>query len=327
MLKIGIVGLGNISNVHLCAIEKIPGAKLVAACDIDIAKRHKVPGDVKFYTNVEEMLDNEKIDCLHICLPHYLNVPICLLAAKKGVNVFVEKPVGMNQADIKGLRGVADKIRVGVCLQNRYNETTLRLKEIIDHETYGKITGIKAVLTWSRDMGYYKDSWRSDVGTSGGGVIITQAIHTIDLMQYLAGEVDWVKGMSGNLLHEALGVEDTACAHMSFKNGAAGVFYSTVTYVRNSAVEFEVVLENALLRITDGKLVLMGENEEVLAENGAAEGGKDYWGNKHYEAICSFYETLSGNRDDYITIDEAAKAVYVIDAIVESAKGGKRIYL
>ena len=327
MLKIGIVGLGTISGAHLAAIEKNPDAELAAACDIDSSKRSVVGPDIAFYTDLKTMLENEKIDCLHVCLPHYLNTTACIIAAEKNINVFMEKPVGIGRRDIKQLCGKLGSIKAGVCFQNRYNETTIALKEIISKETYGKVIGIKGIVTWSRDKKYYSTSWRGNLEQAGSGVMMNQAIHTIDLMQYFAGPVAWVKGIMGNLLHEELTVEDTACAHFSFESGASGVFYSTVTHIHNSPVEIEVSFERAVLKIIKDKLMLIDEEEHLLAQNSNDLGGKDYWGNKHSYAIKQFHNLLADKPGSSISVCEAAQSVYIIEAIANSARSGKKIYL
>jgi len=327
MLKIGIVGLGNVSGVHLAAIEKNPDAVLAAACDIDSSKRSAAGSDAAFYTDLKTMLENEKLDCLHVCLPHHLNIPACIMAAEKNINVFMEKPVGIGKRDIEQLCGELDNIKVGVCFQNRYNETSIALKEIISKEIYGKIIGIKGIVAWNRDKKYYSTTWRGSLEQAGSGVMMNQAIHTIDLMQYFAGPVAWVKGITGNLLHEELTVEDTACAHFSFESGASGVFYSTVTHVRNSPVEIEVSFEKAVLKIIKDKLLLIDDDEHLLAQNSDGHGGKDYWGNKHGDAIKEFHNLLIGKPGSSVSVDEAAQSVYIIEAIAKSAREGEKIYL
>lgn len=328
MLKIGIAGLGSIFGVHLKAIESIPDVQLVAVCDSDIRKKDKVSG-VNFYTDVEQMLKSEKLDCLHICLPHHLHVPVTLLAAEHGVHVFAEKPVGINEKDILALSEIKNQIKVGVCFQNRYNNTITELQKLLSSQKYGAVKGCKAVVTWDRSQGYYdKDPWRATIGESGGGVMLSQAIHTIDLMYILMGSVKWIKAMTGNLLLEDIEVEDTACAHMEFENGTKGIFYTTVTHCNNSSVEIELVCEEAVLKIIDGKLTLHQQSKEVeLFKDENITYGKAYYGSNHRTAISKFYEAIIADSGEYINIDEATWSVRIIDGAIESSKTGKRVYL
>ena len=329
MLKIGIIGLASVSEVHIKAIEKIEYANLIAATDIDKTKKSLLKEGQTFYANAKEMLENEKLDCVHICLPHFLNTENCLLAAQYGVNVFMEKPIALNPIDASSLDAIDDKIKVGVCFQNRYNETVQMAKKIIDSQKYGKPKGIKGIMTWHRSEEYFLNSWIGKKELSGGGVMTSMGIHTLDILYYLMGDVKWVHGYTGNFLHSKIDVEDTAIAHLAFQNGANGIFYSTVTYARDAAVDIEIVLETAVLSIADGKLILKTENanSEILAYDGQNSPKKtSEWGDKHFEAIYDFYNALLNKNSSYITISEAKKATEIIYAI-EKSKSEGRYYL
>lgn len=329
MLRIGIAGLGVISTVHLEAISRIEEAEVAAVCDIDSRKKDKVPG-AAFYTDLETMLRNENLDCLHICLPHYLHVPAVILAARFGVSVFVEKPAGIDTKDVEKLMADTgiEKVNVGVCLQNRYNNTTKKMLEILEQGTYGKLKGCKAIVTWDRTGDYYtKDPWRGKRSQSGGGVMLSQAIHTLDLLELFCGNPVWVKGLSGNMLLEEIEVEDTACAHIAFEDGISAVFYGTVTHCSNSSIELEIVTENAVFYIKNNRLILLENHKEtVLAEDSILPGGKDYYGYSHYNAIREFYQELEGKDGSHISLDEAVKVNRLIDGIIKSGKKGERIY-
>lgn len=330
MLRIGIAGLGVISGIHLEAIGRLSEqAAVTAVCDIDPGKREKVPG-AAFYTDLETMLKEEELDCIHICLPHHLHVPAAKLAARYGINVFLEKPAGLNTPDVEKLLADSstEPVKIGVCLQNRYNNTTRKLLEILENSTYGALKGCKAIVTWDRTKDYYtKDPWRGKLAESGGGVMLSQAIHTMDLLELFCGTPVWVKGMAGNMLLEEIEVEDTACAHMAFENGASAVFYGTVTHCSNSSIELEIVTENAVFYIKNNRLILLENHREtVLAEDSILPGGKDYYGYSHYNAIREFYLELEGRGGSHVSLQEAVKVNVLIDKIMESAKSGRKVY-
>lgn len=327
MLRIGVVGLGVISKKHIEAIQRLEFAELAAVCDIDPSKKNKVPG-VPFFEDLEDMLQTKELDCLNICLPHDLHVPAILLAKRYGVNVFVEKPIGLNTEDIANLQDISG-IKVGVCLQNRYNPTTLKLKEIIAGKKYGGFKGCKAVVTWNRGPDYYsKDPWRGSISRAGGGTMLSQAIHTIDLMYLFGGRPSWVKGLAGNLLREEIEVEDTACAHIGFDNGGSGIFYSSVTHCFNSFIEFEVVFEEAVMTIQDGRLILFqGTDQKVLAEDMSSGDETFYYGTSHKAAIEAFYQAIINDTDDYISIEEGSWSVKICESVMESSRTGERVYL
>lgn len=330
MLNIGIIGLGVISNTHIEAISRMPKeAALVAVCDCNKEKKNKVPG-VNFYENLETMLQRERLDCLHICLPHHLHVPAVKLTAKYKVPVFVEKPVGLNTADVELLERDehVKNIKVGVCLQNRYNATTMKMQEIIKGGAYGRLKGSKAIVTWDRTQNYYdKDPWRGKLSEAGGGVMLSQAIHTLDLMGLFCGKPQWVKGLAGSMLLEEIEVEDTACAYIAFEGGISGNFYGTVSHCTNSSIELELVFEAGTFYIKNNRLILLQDHvETVFAEDNILPGGKDYYGYSHYNAIREFYQELQGIGGSHISIEEAQKVSRLIDSITASARAGERIY-
>lgn len=328
MLRVGIVGLGVISEIHIDAVMRLHNlADLVAVCDCLPEKQKCVP-EVPFYTDLETMLKEEKLDCLHICLPHYLHGWAARIAAKYHVNVFMEKPAGFHAEDVYELEKELREIQVGVCLQNRYNITTKKALEILQKETYGRLKGCKAVVTWDRRYHYYdKDPWRGKRNEAGGGVMLSQAIHTMDLMCLFCGKVQWVKGMIGNLFLENIEVEDTACAHIQFENQVSGIFYGSVTHCHNSSIELELLLEQGTLTIKENRLTFHQNGKEIiLAEDKELSNGKKYYGAGHYCAIKEYYEMLEGIGGSGISLNQAAVVNELIDAIQESAREKQKVY-
>ena len=329
MLNVAVIGLGAISQTHIEAIHRMQNARLAAVCDIDIDKKGNVPG-VPFYTDIDTMCREVKLDCVHICLPHYLHVPVAQKLADYGIHIFMEKPAGLNTQDVQQLLEIQrnGKIKLGICLQHRYDKTTICARHLITSGRFGALRGMRAMVAWDRTEGYYsRDPWRRTIRQSGGGVMLSQAIHTLDLMLYLGGEVEWVKGLAGNLLLENIEVEDTATGCIHFCSGINGVFYSTVTHCRNDSVELELVFEKKVLLLAHEKLYTVEEEgpAEILAENDRICLGKNYYGSGHYRAISSFYQSISENTDDYIPVSEGMRSVRLIDAVMESANRNTRV--
>ena len=150
-----------------------------------------------------------------------------------------------------------NKRQITINFQNRFNPTSIKAKEIIDSGEMGKIRGVKGLVTWFRDADYYVESgWRGSFQTEGGGVLINQSIHTLDLMRWLVGEVEFIEGhVSTRALKDVIEVEDTAEATLYFKNGARGIFYATNCYTDNSPVEIEIHFDKGTLRIYDDELI------------------------------------------------------------------------
>lgn len=329
--KTGIIGLGTISRIHRNALAQMNNVELVAVCDINLEKQNELPKNVHFYQNYEQMLDQEQLDAVHICLPHYLHLAATRACAKRGINVLLEKPSTMNIVELRQMRALNREygFKLAICLQNRLNPTFTKMQELIDSGEYGKLLGVKGVAIWSRDMGYYNVSpWRASMAQAGGGCMINQAIHTLDQLQLLGGPISSVKGQICNLLHTDIEVEDTASAHIDFENGATGTFFGTVTYVRNSSIEVQAVCEKGSLTIKDYGLYyapVENKNEKsLLVRDRRLPGTKTYYGASHVELIHDFYETLAGHEDNCVSIQED-KVITLIEAIRRSSLEGRVI--
>ena len=194
MMKAAIVGFGTISIVHIDAIASNPGMELVAICDINEDLAAKVPEGVKFYTDYKKMAEEVKPDVIHNLLPHYLHYPVTKDLVEMGFNVFCEKPIALNSKEAEQfcqLEKDHPEVKIGVCLQNRMNETTEELKRIIESGEYGKIVGIRGFVPWRRDKAYYDaQPWRGKWKYAGGGSMINQSLHTLDLLYFLIEQDD-----------------------------------------------------------------------------------------------------------------------------------------
>ncbi len=242
-MKIAIVGCGGISKVHLQCIASIPDAKLIAAADIDFprAQRAAQAYDAAAYASLDELLAAEKPDILHICTPHYLHVPMALAAAERGIHVLIEKPCAISVNGAATLVEAQKKtgVAMGVCFQNRYNRSARYLKSLVSGQTpYGKLEGVRGFVCWQRDEDYYADDWHGSLEKEGGGVLMNQAIHTVDMLGFLAGDFQAVSGSIANYhLKGVIEVEDTASALFEFHGlfGQRPRFCRTAVRARRSA--------------------------------------------------------------------------------------------
>ncbi|MGL4913899.1 MAG: Gfo/Idh/MocA family protein, partial [Romboutsia sp.] len=307
-LRVGVIGLGDVSMVHLHAIKYNEKADLIAVCDIDKSKKDLVE-DVNFYTDYVKMIQEEKLDCVHICLPHYLHYPVTKEVANLGVDVLLEKPLCLDTQEALKFKELSESIdtNICICLQNRYNKTVKHLEDIIKSGVYGNLIGLKGIVAWNRSKEYYTvKPWRGQMEFSGGGVMINQSIHTLDLMQLLGGEISSIKGRIDNFLDYDIEVEDTATASIKFKNGAKGIFFATIAHASNSSVELEVILEKGEFTIKDSKLHRNLDGEIIeLSEDERLSGSKHYYGASHSILIDNYYNCLINNTKDYVHIEDA----------------------
>jgi len=329
MLRAAIIGLGDVSPVHKFGIDSSDNGELVAVCDVNETLKVKYP-DIPFYTDVETMLDKEHLDVVHICLPHYLHYPITKRCVEKGVHVFQEKPLSLSYEEgLKTLELAENSgLKVGVCFQNRYNKSFLKLQQLLRYGNIGEVRAVKGLVAWNRPEVYYTTKpWRGQWEYAGAGSIINQAIHTLDLMQVLGGELDRCKASLSNLTDYDIEVEDTAVANFTFKNGARGFYMSTNAYAENSSVELQVITENYKFTIKDNRLYRTDSNgdKEVLMQDAALKGSKSYYGPSHSTLIQRFYNAIEEDTDDYVTVREALPAMLMIDAMKLSSKENRTI--
>ncbi len=152
-LRSAIVGCGGIAQVHARALSEMPEAELIAFADV-IPERAEAMAEKyggRAYSSLDELLDHEKIDVLHICTPHYLHTPMAQAAAERGINVFTEKPPVIDRQQWTEFKQLGDKVRVGICFQNRYNGSTRALKDLLSTGEPGKVLGSRGFVTWRRD--------------------------------------------------------------------------------------------------------------------------------------------------------------------------------
>ena len=245
---------------------------------------------------------------------------------EKGVHVFQEKPLALNAEEgleLVKLEEEHPNVKICVCFQNRYNETFEALQEIVESGKYGKVIGVKGLVTWFRPKDYYDvKPWRGTMAYAGGGVMINQAIHTLDLMQLIGGEIKELRGSIDNLLDYGIEVEDTATANIKFKNGATGLFFATNSKFGNSSVELQVVFENAKFTIKDSILTRLNEEgkKERMVEDAKLPGSKFYYGASHMKLINHFYTCIVNNTYDYIHVKDALTSIEMIDAIRKSSE-------
>lgn len=333
MLRVGLIGLGTVSYIHKLAIESNELGSIVAVSDIDTATKKEYEG-IPFYEDFEEMLKNGNLDVVHICLPHDLHVPITKKCIEYDAHVFLEKPLAMDYAEALTLNKItknSDK-KVGLCFQNRYNNTTRELLHRLadsPKEVVGEVKAVKGVVTWFRPESYYEaQPWRGELNRAGGGTITNQSIHTIDLMGLFGGPVQACKGKLMNLSDYDIEVEDTAAANYEFSNDTSGLYFATNVYANNSSVELEVITTKKRYLIKENQLIEYSHTNEdgkVLVQDEIFESTKSYYGYGHKMAIETFYQAIKDDTKEYITIEDSLNSVLMVDLLKESSKQNKKI--
>jgi predicted dehydrogenase len=312
-----VIGHGDVSVVHLAAIGTLAGVELAGVCDTDPARA------TGGWTDHRAMLDALRPDVVHICTPHDRHVPVAIDALDRGVHVLLEKPVAHTVEEAERLIAAAKDhpdVRIGVCLQNRYNLAARAAREVLASGAAGAVLGGSATVLWHREPAYYRARpWRGQRARSGGGVLINQAIHTLDLMEWLLGDVVGVRGHTGRYgFGDEIDVEDTAHVLLDHAGGARSVVFATVTNVVDAPVTIEITAERASLLIRGDLTVTWADGRtEVVAERRAGPDGRSYWGASHEQLIADFYQTLHGPEPFWIGAEEGARSLRLVHQIYQ----------
>ena len=334
MIRAAIVGCGVIAEVHAECLTRMDNCSMVAFADIkqERAERFAERFGGKAYTDYQEMLEKERPDVMHICTPHYLHVPMAIAALNARVNVFMEKPPVISHKQLEELKAAEAQARgkLGFCFQNRYNACVCKAKELIDSGAAGKVLGARGLVTWHRDASYYSESgWRGSLETEGGGVLINQSIHTLDLLHYMLGKpLAAEASMSNHHLKGVIEVEDTMEAYVQFEQGTAS-FYATTAYCADVPPLIEIACENMRIRMEDPKLTIYHKDGRVetpdLCRLPAL--GKSYYGGGHMSCIGDFYDCVENGSHFPQELSDMEDSIRLLLAVYESARTGKVVEL
>jgi predicted dehydrogenase len=329
-IKVGIIGCGRISIRHFDAALECEEAELVACADIKPERADEAAKTygIHAYYSYEDMIKNEELDAVQLCLPHYLHSKVAIYAMKNGLDVITEKPMDIDIESAERAVAVSKETgrKFGVISQCRYNDSAQLVKCAVKSGKLGKIISARSTLTWTRSDDYYSHSdWKGTWDKEGGGVVIDQAIHSIDLVRWIVD--DEIESLSCNMAnrgHKTITVEDTAEGFIRFSHGTTYAFWCMNNYGCDEPIEIRLLCEK-------GKAVF-GYNEATITYNdGSVEevkntpkilNGKDYWGNRHVRQLSNFYRACLGLEELEIDGDEALKTHRLICEMYD--KGGMK---
>lgn len=333
--RVGVVGCGGIAQVHGAVLQNLEGIELAACADIRPERAQAFAQNYggKAYNSMDAMLAGEQLDAVHLCTPHYLHTPMAKLAVERGLHVFTEKPPVIDWQQWAQFQQLANApTRVGICFQNRYNRSVGLIQDVLRSGKAGKVLGARAFVTWHREAPYYTESgWRGALDTEGGGVLINQSVHTLDLLGQFLGRASRVEAvMANHHLKGVIQVEDMMEAYLQFGEANA-IFYATTAYCADSPVLVEIACENATLRMEEQEVTLTwqdGTKEHFsLAAPKFAATGKAYWGASHGLCIQDFYESIRENRPFRNDIPGIKDTAELMLSMYESARENKVVEL
>jgi UDP-N-acetyl-2-amino-2-deoxyglucuronate dehydrogenase len=348
-LRFGILGCGVIGPHHARAIVGLETAELVATADVVPELAEELAGEYgcSSYASLGEMLSGVELDAVCICTPSGMHAEDAIAVLEAGKDVVIEKPVDVTLKAADRLLEVQQATggRVAVVSQHRFDAATQAVHEAVDKELFGRLTSGSAEVRWWRSQSYYDSGgWRGTWELDGGGVLINQAIHSIDLLQWLMGPVVEVTAYTSLLAHERIEVEDTAVAILKFAEGALGTIVATTAAYPGLTVRIAVHGDRGSAVIDDDELSYFhaaGEGDEGAAYG--ASGGENQAGQvmEHYDEaesasgagadpaslsmahrdqIRDFVEAVREGREPSINLEEGRKPLAIIQAIYESAR-------
>jgi predicted dehydrogenase len=339
--RYAIVGTGVVGELHIRSLAGVPECQLAAVCDLETGKGKKAIDKnnvtVPIYLNLAEMLKKEKLDSVHICTPSGDHLGPAIIAMEHGVNVIVEKPMEILPERIDTMVAASKKHKVHLAgiFQNRWNEANRVIRTAVQENRFGKISWVGAFTPWYRTDQYYEDGgWRGTWKMDGGGAVMNQGVHQVDIMQWVAGPVKTVSAYMGSRIHPNIEVEDTLTCSLQFESGAFGTYVSSTAMYPGGAVRLEVggefgtaVMENGLTRFEfktprpeDGKL-LADLNPAGSKDSAGGKSATDIGLNLHAQNIVAIYNAWDKGEEAETHGIEARKAVAIIQAMYESAKG------
>lgn len=329
------MGCGGISSAHIPALMEAENLAVAAVCDPkeDRARAAAEKTGADIARDFDEMIARPDIDAVHILTPHFLHAPMAVAALGAGKHVLTEKPMATTLPDARKMIAAAraSAARLGVIFQNRYNPATVALKRLVASGEGGALLGARATVAWKREAPYYLESgWRGRMDTEGGGSLINQSIHTLDLLSYIAGKpVSRVRGhVSTDLLDGRVDVETSCHAVAEYVGGGRIVIFTTNDYALDAPVEIEFACEKKrwkivgddLYDVTDGMTMILSGKNPTVAE-------KAYWGAGHAAEIRDFYDCIETGRPFLLEGAAGYPALNLVKAIQQSSATGEWVDL
>lgn len=257
-VRIGVVGIGGMGSYHASYLRqgKIRRAVLAAVCDINKEKLAAVT-DVPTFTDSAALIRSGKVDAVLVATPHYFHTTIGIDALQEGLHVLVEKPVSVHKADAERLLAAHrnPKQRFAAMFNQRTNPLYIKLRQLVQGNELGEIRRVSWIVTdWFRSQAYYDSGgWRATWGGEGGGVLLNQCPHNLDLLQWITGMPSKVRAFCGFGRFHAIEVEDQVTAYLEYPNGATGVFITT-TGEAPGTNRFEIAAELGKVVVEHGRI-------------------------------------------------------------------------
>jgi UDP-N-acetyl-2-amino-2-deoxyglucuronate dehydrogenase len=341
----GIIGCGMIASFHTRAIADIRGARLVACFDTYPAAADKLAESVgcKAYHDLDAMLADPAVDVVTIGTPSGAHLEPAVAAARAGKHVIVEKPLEITLRRCDKIIEACDKAGVvlSTIFPSRFHDSAVELKRAVEHGRFGRLTLGDAIVKWYRSQAYYDSgAWRGTWELDGGGALMNQAIHSVDLLTWLMGPVVEVRGRAGLLAHERIAVEDIALATVQFSNGAMGVIEASTAaypgYLKrieihgsegSAAMEEEDIVKWDFAKPVRRDAEIRSQMSQHKSGGGGAADPKAIGHHGHMRQFQDVLRAIKKNAKPMIDGPEGRRSVEIILAIYKAAETGRAVKL
>ncbi|TXK84154.1 Gfo/Idh/MocA family protein [Paenibacillus sp. N3.4] len=334
-----IIGVGVIGSMHAKWLQEIERAKLIAVCDINPAKAKEI-GErygCDYYSDLNDMLSRPDIDIVHVCTPSGMHSEHTIACARAGKHIISEKPIDTTVAKAEEMVAECRKagVKLAVISQHRFQDSTVQVKQELDAGRFGTLIAGTGAINWYRSQEYYDSGeWRGTWELDGGGALMNQGVHTVDVLQYLMGPVESVTAYCKTAGHDRIEVEDIAVAILKFRNGAIGTLLGTTCAYPGLSARIEVFGKDGSAVIQSDKLVHQKfrdesnqeNNEAVQAGTGAANPSAIDVGG-HMFQIRDMIAAIEEDREPKMNGEDGLRPLRIILAVYESARTGREVTL
>ena len=330
-MHLGLIGAGNISSTHLRAAQIVSGVTVAAVYSRSPERAHRLADQAGLvaYESLERFLAHKPLDAVAIGTPSGMHAEQAIAAAERGLHILVEKPVDISTERIDALIATADRhnVKVGVFFQDRLKPDLVRVKRMLEDGALGKPVLASGHVKWFRPPEYYANStWRGTHALDGGGALINQGIHTVDLLQWFFGPVASVVATVATRLH-SIEAEDTAAAVLTFDSGAMGIVEAGTSIFPGSPRRIELTGSEGTFVIDGDALVSMdlrtGRESSSTGSSGRGATAAVADPTPHARIIEDFVHAIETGRPPACDAREGRKSVTIVEAVYRSARTGR----
>lgn len=332
-IRFGVIGCGGIALWHINAIKNIENAELAAVCDIDPMRSAEwgAKYNVPCFTEPADMLTGDLVDAVSICTPSGLHAGLAEKAFSYGKHVVVEKPLAITPESLARVLRKQKETKLSLCtiFQLRYSKGVQEAKKLIDSGQIGNIMLADLSMKYYRDPDYYEVGWRGTRDMDGGGALMNQGIHGVDLLHFLCGGIREIYARSGTLVH-AIETEDTLAANFMLVTGGMGVLTAATSTFPGHKRRLEICGDEGSLILEEDQLIFAEtkSGHKAMQTSNQKYGVSDplainFEGHRHQ--LSDFVDSLITGRPYSVDGIEATKTLAVIFAAYESAASGKTV--